>query len=71
MVGNEELSSNRPAAAGSDAKLASEQAYREKIVARQCLNMLVDIRTALSRQNKMLELLIDHHNAAHIRNTAK
>ena len=33
--------------------------YREKIVARKCLNALIDIRLGLSRQNKLLEILIN------------
>ncbi len=33
--------------------------YREKIVARKCLNALIDVRIGLSRQNKLLEILIE------------
>ena len=33
--------------------------YREKIIARKCLNSLIDIRLGLLRQNKLLEILID------------
>ena len=33
--------------------------YREKIIARKCLNSLIDIRLGLIRQNKLLEILID------------
>ena len=32
--------------------------YREKIIARKCLNSLIDIRLGLVRQNKLLEILI-------------
>ena len=50
----------------TEAKRLAAQSYRQKIVARQCLNKLVDIKTALSRQNKLLEVLIDQMNAARI-----
>jgi|GEM_PF-6756005 len=33
--------------------------YREKIIARKCLNSLIDIRLGLVRQNKLLEILIE------------
>lgn len=65
------MPSDRSGETGSDAQRISEQAYREKIIARQCLNMLVDIKSALSRQNKMLELLIDQQNATRVQNAAE
>ena len=42
----------------------SIDAYREKIVARKCLNSLVDIRLGLLRQNKLLEILIHEARSA-------
>ena len=33
--------------------------YREKIIARKCLNSLIDIRLGLLRQNRLLEILIE------------
>lgn len=42
----------------SEASTAFENSYHEKIQARKCLNLLVDIRSGLIRQNRFLETLI-------------
>lgn len=36
-----------------------DEAYRQRIFARKCLNKLVDVRLALLRQNRTLEIVID------------
>ncbi len=71
MIVNEGLPSDGSVSQGTDADNALEQTYRQRIVARQCLNMLVDIKTALSRQNKLLEIIIDQLNATRIRKSVK
>ncbi len=48
----------------SEEPTAFETAYRQKILARKCLNMLVDIRSGLIRQNRFLELLISELKAS-------
>lgn len=71
MVANQGYEPNRSMSPGIEAKQLAEQSYHQKIVARQCLNMLVDIKSAIKRQNKLLEILVDQLNAAHIRNASK
>ncbi len=71
MIAHKGLPPERSDSPKPENGLVLEQSYRQKIVARQCLNMLIDIKTALSRQNKMLEIYIDELNASQIRNTAK
>lgn len=43
----------------SETSATFESTYRQKILARKCLNMLVDIRSGLVRQNRFLEILIE------------
>ncbi|MFK7846681.1 MAG: hypothetical protein AB8G77_15375 [Rhodothermales bacterium] len=71
MIDNEGCSPERSISSDTEAKRLAAQSYRQKIVARQCLNKLVDIKTALSRQNKLLEILIGEMKAARIDNHAK
>ncbi len=71
MIVNEGDVPERFSSPDTEAKRLAEQTYRQKIVARQCLNKLVDIKTAISRQNKSLEILIDEMKAARFRNHAK
>ena len=71
MISNQGYEPNRSMSPGIEAKQLAEQSYRQQIVARQCLNKLVDIKSAIARQNKLLEILIDQLNAAQYRNASK
>ncbi len=70
MIEHEEFPHKRSTMSEKDDAQVSAHTYHQKIVARQCLNKLVDIKTALSRQNRLLELLIDRINASQIRNSS-
>lgn len=61
----------RSTSSDTEAKRLAAQSYRQKIVARQCLNKLVDIKTAIARQNKLLEILIGEMKAARVNNHTK
>jgi hypothetical protein len=43
----------------SKAPVSKADAYLQKILTRKCLNRLVDVRSSLVRQNRLLELLLN------------
>ena len=71
MIEHERRRSDDDVSPSLDSKEAKAFAYEQKIAARKCLNMLVDIKTTLSRQNKMLEAMIDRFNAIQNNNISR